>query len=132
MGEEKRKTSKPERLLSIKIVSRGDVWLVDFDPTVGSEIKKKRPAVVVSSDALGILPVVVVVPVTDWKESFTKNLWHIKIINDDVNGLDKISAVDALQIRSVSTERLAKKLGRTSSTVMEEIVAAIAAVIEYQ
>ena len=118
--------------MSIKIVSRGDVWLVDFDPTVGSEIKKKRPAVVVSSDALGILPVVVVVPVTDWKESFTKNLWHIKIINDDVNGLDKISAVDALQIRSVSTERLAKKLGRTSSTVMEEIVAAIAAVIEYQ
>ena len=118
--------------MSIKIASRGDVWLVDFDPTIGSEINKKRPAVVVNSDALGILPVVVVVPLTDWKERYTKNLWHIKIINDNVNGLDKVSAVDVLQIRSVSTKRLAKKLGRTSSTIMEEIVAAIAAVIEYQ
>lgn len=118
--------------MNIKIASRGDVWLVNFDPTIGSEINKKRPAVVVSSDALGILPVVVVVPVTDWKERYAKNLWHTKIINDSVNGLDKVSAVDVLQIRSISTERLAKKLGRISSTIMEEIVAAIAAVIEYQ
>jgi mRNA interferase MazF len=47
-------------------------------------------------------------------------------------GLDKTSAAAALQIRSVSTERLAKKLGSISSTAMEEIMAAIAAVIEYQ
>ena len=40
--------------------------------------------------------------------------------------------MDVLQIRSVSTERLTKKLGRLSSAIMEEIVAAIAAVIEYQ
>jgi mRNA interferase MazF len=118
--------------LSIKIPLRGDVWLVDFDPTVGSEIKKTRPAIVVNSDSLGALPVHVVVPITDWKEGYTKNLWHIKIANDGLNGLDKVSAVDVLQIRSVSTERLSKKLGRASSTVMEEIVAAIAAVIEYQ
>lgn len=118
--------------MSIKIVSRGDVWLVNFDPTIGSEIKKTRPAVIVSSDALGILPVHVVVPITDWKERYTKNLWHIKIVNDAANGLDKVSAVDALQIRSVSVDRLTKKVGRVSSTIMEEIVAAIAAVIEYQ
>lgn len=118
--------------MSIKITSRGDVWLVNFDPTLGSEINKKRPAVVVSSDALGILPLVVVVPLTDWKERYAKNLWHIKIANDTLNGLDKTSAADALQIRSVSTERLVKKLGSISSTAMEEIAAAIAAVIEYQ
>lgn len=119
-------------MLSIKIASRGDIWLVNFDPTIGAEIKKTRPAVIVSSDSLGILPVQVVVPVTDWKDHFTKNLWHVKIINDDTNGLDKVSAVDVLQIRSVSTERLSEKLGRVSSAVMEEIVAAIAAVIEYE
>jgi mRNA interferase MazF len=126
------KTWKPERSLSIKIVSRGDVWLVNFDPTIGSEINKTRPAIVVNSDFLGILDVHIMVPITDWKDRYGKNLWHIKIINDDTNGLDKVSAVDVLQIRSVSIERLTKKLGRVSSTVMEEIVAAIAAVVEYQ
>ena len=99
---------------------------------MGSEINKTRPAVVVNSDSLGVLPVHIVVPITDWKDRYTKNLWHIRIVNDATNGLDKVSAVDVLQIRSVSAERLGKKLGRVSSAVMEEIVAAIAAVIEYQ
>lgn len=118
--------------MNIKLASRGDVWLINFDPALGSEIKKTRPAIIVSSDALGILPVNIVVPITDWKDHFSKNLWHIKIINDPMNGLDKVSAIDVLQIRSVSTERLTKKLGRVSSAMMEEIVAAIAAVIEHQ
>jgi len=126
------KTWKPEKSLSIKIASRGDVWLVNFDPTIGAEMNKTRPAIVVNSDSLGILKVNVVVPVTDWKDYYAKNLWHIKIINDDANGLDKVSAADVLQIRSVSTERLVKKVGRISSTMMEEIVASIAAVVEYQ
>jgi len=118
--------------LSIKIASRGDVWIVNFDPTLGAEINKTRPAVIVSSDSLRILPVHVVVPVTDWKDRYAKNLWHIKIVNDALNGLDKVSAIDVLQVRSVSTERLTRKLGRVSSITMEEIVAAIAAVIEHQ
>jgi mRNA interferase MazF len=118
--------------LNIKIASRGDAWLVNFDPTLGSEINKTRPAIIVNSDSLGILPVYIVVPVTDWKAHYAKNLWHIRIVNKTTNGLDKVSAVDVLQIRSVSTERLTKKLGRVSSAIMEEIVAAIAAVIEYQ
>jgi len=35
---------------------RGEIWLVNFDPTVGAEIKKIRPAVVISSDGVGKLP----------------------------------------------------------------------------
>lgn len=118
--------------MSIKIASRGEVWLVNFDPTKGSEISKTRPAIIVSSDSLGILPVQIVVPVTDWKDRYAKNLWHIKVVNDNSNGLDKVSSVDVLQIRSISTERLVKKVGRVSPTIMEEIVAALAAVVEYQ
>ena len=44
---------------------RGEIWLVNFDPTIGSEIRKTRPAVVVSSDAVGRLPIKLVAPVTD-------------------------------------------------------------------
>jgi mRNA interferase MazF len=36
---------------------RGEVWIITLDPTVGAEIKKTRPAVIVNDDAVGILPV---------------------------------------------------------------------------
>ena len=42
---------------------KGDVWLINLDPTIGAEIKKTRPAVIVSEDAIGVLPLKVVVPV---------------------------------------------------------------------
>jgi mRNA interferase MazF len=45
---------------------RGEVWLINLDPTVGSEIKKTRPAVIVNDDAIGILPLRVIVPITAW------------------------------------------------------------------
>lgn len=118
--------------MNTRKISRGDVWLVDFEPVKGSEISKKRPAIVVSSDTLGALPVHIVVPLTDWKEYFTRNLWHVKIVNDSVNGLSKVSAADALQIRTVSDQRFIKKLGMVTAATIEEIVTAIAAVIEYQ
>jgi len=46
---------------------RGEIWLINLDPTVGAEIRKTRPAVIVNDDAIGILPLKVIVPVTDWK-----------------------------------------------------------------
>ncbi len=108
------------------------MWVVNFDPTVGTEIKKTRPAVVISSDAVGRLPIKLIAPVTDWKEHFSRNIWHVRIDPDRANGLSKASSVDALQLRGVDTQRFVRPLGRVSAGVMDEIVAAIAAVIEYQ
>ena len=75
---------------------RGEVWLVNLDPTIGAEIKKKRPAVVVSSDAIGILPIKLIAPVTNWKERYANNIWHVKIQQDNTNGLLKASAIAAI------------------------------------
>lgn len=47
--------------------SRGEIWRVQFDPQVGEEIGKIRPAVVVSISSVGRLPLRIVVPITDWK-----------------------------------------------------------------
>ena len=110
---------------------RGDVWLVGFDPTIGAEIRKTRPAVVVSSDAVGRLPVKLVAPVTDWKTYYAANLWHVRVDPDRHNGLTKPSAIDTLQIRGMDQQRFVRKLGKVSSTTLEEIVLSIAAVIEY-
>jgi hypothetical protein len=68
---------------------RGEIWLVNFDPTIGAEIKKTRPAVVVSSDAVGRLPIKLVAPLTDWKTYYAANIWHVRIDPDSVNGLAK-------------------------------------------
>ena len=110
---------------------RGEIWRVNFDPTTGTEIKKIRPAVVISSDAVGKLPIKLVAPVTDWKEYFSGNLWHVKIEPDELNGLTKISAVDALQLRGMDTQRFVEKLGEVSAETLEQILLAIAVVIEY-
>ena len=110
---------------------RGEIWLVNFDPTIGAEIRKTRPAVVVSSDAVGRLPIKLVAPVTDWKEYFAPNIWHVRIDPDPANGLTKVSAVDTLQLRGMDYRRFIRKLGQVSAATMEEIVLAIAAIVEY-
>ena len=110
---------------------RGEIWKVNLDPTLGSEIRKTRPVVVVSSDAVGSLPIRLVAPLTEWKEYFTQDVWHVKLVPDSMNRLSKTSAVDTLQLRGVDTQRFVHKIGRISPPVMRSIVAAIAAVIEY-
>ena len=112
-------------------ISRGEIWLVSLDPTIGAEIRKTRPVVVVSSDAIGALPIKLVAPLTEWKEHLAQNIWHVKVMPDSMNGLTKTSAVDTLQLRGVDTQRFVQKLGIVSPAVMRSIVAAIAAVIEY-
>jgi mRNA interferase MazF len=109
---------------------RGEVWTVDFDPTKGAEIQKRRPAVVISSDAVGKLPLKLVAPVTNWNAAFEINLWHVRLDPTAQNGLSKASAADALQVRSVSLDRFITRLGRVTQQELEEIVQAVAAVIE--
>lgn len=120
--------SSPDRFSNPR---RGEIWLVNFDPTVGSEIRKRRPAVVVSSDAVGRLPVKLVAPVTDWKDYFAANAWHVRIVSDPLNGLSKVSAVDVLQMRGMDKQRFIRRMGTVTSSTMEEIVLAIAEVIEF-
>jgi mRNA interferase MazF len=84
---------------------RGEIWLVNFDPTIGAEIRKVRPAVVISSDSLGRLPLKLVAPLTEWKDHFASDLWHIRVEPDPMNGLQKTSTVDALQVRCVDVKR---------------------------
>lgn len=112
-------------------IRRGELWLVSLDPTVGAEIRKTRPVVVVSSDAVGVLPIKLVAPLTEWKDYFERKIWLVKVSPDSKNGLAKPSAVDALQLRGVDKQRFVKKLGVVSPPVMNAIMTAVAAVIEY-
>jgi mRNA interferase MazF len=108
---------------------KGEVWLINLDPTIGAEIKKMRPAIIVSEDAIGILPLRVIVPVTDWKDRFAIAPWMVRLEPDGLNGLSKASAADAFQIRSVAKERFTKRIGRVNEDTLNLILEALRVVV---
>jgi mRNA interferase MazF len=108
---------------------RGEVWLINLDPTVGAEIRKTRPAVIVNDDAVGVLPLKVIVPITEWKDRYGLAPWMVRIEPGAESGLDIVSAADAFQVRSLAQERFVRKLGRLSNSAMGLIGRALAMVL---
>ena len=113
-------------------MKQSDIWLINLDPTVGAEIKKTRPANVVSDNALGKLPLKIIVPITDWKEKYELVPWMVNIKPHKINGLTKESTADCFQVRSISEERFVKKLGVISDSILEEIKIGLAKVLSIE
>ena len=93
---------------------RGDIWLVDFEPTRGSEAARTRPAVIVSNDgantAAGLSRggVVTVVPLT----TNTTRIYPFQVLLEPQDtGLDTSSKAQAEQVRSVSVARMIRQVG---------------------
>jgi mRNA interferase MazF len=110
-------------------MKRSKVWLINLDPTVGAEIRKTRPAIIVNHDGLGILPLRVVVPITDWKDRYAVADWMVKVDPDTINNLTKPSAADCFQVRSVSQNRFVRKLGQMEDKKMAEIEQALTIIL---
>jgi mRNA interferase MazF len=108
---------------------RGEIWRVNFDPSVGAEIRKIRPAAVLSVDRIARLPLRIVVPLTDWKPQYIRYPWFVQISPDPSNGLTKDSGADAFQVKSVSESRFVQYLGSLSSQEIDAIAAAVALVV---
>jgi mRNA interferase MazF len=108
---------------------RGQIWLYRADATVGDEIGKTRPCVIVSNDEIGVLRLKVIVPITGWNDVFAKIPWMVKIEPTSENGLSKLSVADAFQVRSVSEQRLIKQVGTVSEETIQELGLALAVVL---
>ena len=90
------------------IVSRGEIWLVNLNPTIGSEIKKTRPCVIVSPQDLNDhLRTVMVAPMTSKGRAAG---FRVPISHDGKKGLILLD-----QIRAVDKARLIKKIGMASA-----------------
>jgi mRNA interferase MazF len=101
------------------VVSRFDVFLVNLDPTVGSEIKKTRPCVVISPDEMNrFIRTVIIAPLT-WK-----GRGYPTRINCRFDKKDGQVVLD--QIRTVDKTRLAKKLGRIDEPTQEQVLGGLA------
>lgn len=102
-------------------MNRGEVWEVNLDPTIGAEIRKIRPCVIVNRDALARLPLRIIVPLTEWDPRFESAPWHIQIDPTEANGLSKKSSADTFQVRSISQQRLVRRLGVLATLDMSKI-----------
>jgi mRNA interferase MazF len=93
------------------VVARGDIWLVTLDPTVGSEIRKARPCVIVSPPEMhDYLRTVIVAPMST-KSSPAP--FRIPLVHGRQKGLVLLD-----QIRAVDKARLAKRLGTVSAKTL--------------
>jgi mRNA interferase MazF len=110
-------------------MKQGEIWQICLDPALGAEMRKTRPALIVSADSLGKLPLVVVVPITGWKDHFSEYSWMVRIDPTAQNGLTKVSAADCFQIRSLSIDRLVSRVGSAEPEIIAKAREAIAQVV---
>lgn len=93
------------------IVSRGEIWLINLDPTIGSEIKKTRPCIVVSPQDLNDhLRTIIVAPMTTKGRAAA---FRVSITHDGKKGLILLD-----QVRTIDKARLVKKIGSASTKTL--------------
>jgi mRNA interferase MazF len=101
---------------------RGSVHYIRLDPTVGREIRKTRPVVVISNDHMNELAAtILVMPITGGRYDY----YHCIPIEPPEGGLKKPSSIVTEQIRAVDKARLGRRLGAVSSETMARIEDAI-------
>lgn len=105
-------------------MQRGDIYLVDLDPGIGSEAGKRRPAVLVSNDGANLTAarlgrgVVTVVPIT----SNVERIYPFQVrLPATATGLDHDSKAQAEQVRSISVRRVGARLGNVPGPIMGEL-----------
>lgn len=99
--------------------SRGEIWLVDLDPTRGHEQAGKRPGLVISVNLFnhGPAELAVILPITTREKGIP---FHVPV-NSSESGLKTKSFIKCEDIRSVSKERLTSYLGRVPQEIMEAV-----------
>lgn len=105
--------------IPLKQVVRGEIYLVEFDPTVGSEIKKKtRPALIIQNDVANrYSPITIVAAITS---KFDDKLYPTEVlVRAGEAGLKQDSVIVFDQIRTIDKGRILKKLGKVSPLTLK-------------
>ena len=100
---------------------RGEIWLVNFSPSIGSEIKDLHPALVVSVDDLNKSPwgLVVVCPITTFRKKKKFRL-HL-LISPPEGGVKQDSIISCDQVKSVSIERFSRSWGKVTKDTIDKV-----------
>jgi len=104
-------------------INRFDIVLVKLNPTVGSEIQKTRPCIIISPNEMNVLKTIIVAPMTSKGFNF---IFRPKIKFEDKNGLVLLD-----QIRAVDKTRVVKKIGAVEKNKSKEISKMLTEIFEY-
>lgn len=97
---------------------QGDIYLINLDPSVGSEMKKTRLCIILNNNIIGKLPLKIIAPITDFKTHYSVVPWMVTLEPNVSNGVKKPSSIDLFQVRSLSQKRLVKKLGFVDKEIL--------------
>ncbi|MDO9565636.1 MAG: type II toxin-antitoxin system PemK/MazF family toxin [Candidatus Desulfaltia sp.] len=114
------------------ILKRGMIVDVNLDPTQGSETGKVRPCIIVTNDVYNEkVPVIQVVPITEWSAKKVQIKTNVEIYPSQDNGLLKKSIADCLQTRPIDhRHRMVKVRGKLALPKIQEINQALKTVFE--
>ena len=109
---------------------RGDIYCANLNPTIDSEQSGTRPVLIVSRDGINNnSPVVVIVPITKYKQSKRIYPSHYQLEATKSNGLKVTSIIKCEQIRAISKTRLNQKLGTIAITDLTKVMEALKIVL---
>lgn len=117
------------KVLKATILKTGDIYQVNLDPTIGDEIRKKRPVIILNPGDLKNLKLAIVVPITNWNSHWENNPFFTIINPDQNNRLNKKSAIDCFQIRAVSHSRFIKKIGSIQEEQLDNIKSSLSLIL---
>lgn len=100
---------------------RGEIWLVDFSPSIGSEIKDPHPALIVSVDELNKSPwgLIVVCPISTFRKEKPFRL-HV-LVSPPEGGIRHASVIRCDQVKSVSIQRFSERWGTVETATMQKV-----------
>jgi len=110
-------------------IKRGDIFLVNLDPVVGSEQGKIRPALIIQNDISNeYSPITIIAPITSkiYSKEFPTNVFLPK----KDSGLDKDSTILLNQIRTIDKSRISKKLSTLNGQIMKRVNMSIKASLD--
>ena len=126
------KQPKIIELVSSVIPKRGEIYLVNFDPATGAEIRKTRPALILQNDiANRYSPITIVAAITSFSSGDGKTYPTEVFIGVSDGGLDNDSVALLNQIRTIDKGRLVKKLGVLKDKTMAQVDKAIQISLEF-
>jgi len=119
-------------MAGMTILKRGMIIDVNLDPTQGSETGKVRPCIIVTNDVYNEkVPVIQVVPITEWRAKKVRIKTNVELCPSQDNGLSKKSVADCLQTRPIDhRHRMVKIRGKLSRPKIQEINQALKIIFE--
>jgi mRNA interferase MazF len=110
-------------------LKQAEIWLADLEPVKGSEQGKTRPVVIISGNTMNVhFPVVIACPLSSNIKNFAS---CVVIPKNKTNGLSCDSEIISFQVRTVSKERLVKKMGVISSLQLKELITGLNEILHF-